>query len=145
MKEVVRSVLVPYADGEMFALVADVAAYPAFLPWCAGTRVLAQEGATTTARIDIDYHGVRAHFTTANAHHPPGSIVITLKDGPFRRLNGDWRFRALAADASKVELTLAYEFANGVLEAVIGPAFNHIAHTFVDAFVERATMVYGPR
>ena len=145
MKEVVRSVLVPYSAAEMFALVADVAAYPAFLPWCAGTRVLAQEGATATARIDIDYHGVRAHFTTANAHRPPDSIVITLKDGPFRSLHGDWRFKALADEASKVELALAYEFATSVLEAAIGPAFNHIAHTFVDAFVKRAAHVYGPR
>lgn len=145
MKEVVRSVLVPYSAAEMFALVADVAAYPRFLPWCAGTQVLAQQGATTTARIDIDFHGVRAHFTTDNAHHAPDSIVVTLKDGPFRSLHGNWRFSTLAADACKVELALAYEFATGVLEAVIGPAFNHIAHTFVDAFVKRAAAVYGPR
>jgi ribosome-associated toxin RatA of RatAB toxin-antitoxin module len=26
---------------------------------------------------------------------------------------------------------------------VIGPVFNHIANSFVDAFVHRATQVYG--
>jgi ribosome-associated toxin RatA of RatAB toxin-antitoxin module len=145
MQRVTRSVLVPYSASEMFALVAAVGDYPRFLPWCAGTQVLAQTATSMTARIDIDYHGVRAHFTTDNAHAPPTSIVITLKDGPFRHLQGEWHFRALAENAAKVELELAYEFATAVLDRVIGPVFNHIAHTFIDAFVKRAQTVYGPR
>lgn len=143
MQRVTRSVLVPYSASRMFALVAAVGDYPRFLPWCAGTRVIAQTETSMTARIDIDYHGVRAHFTTENAHNPPESIVITLKDGPFRHLHGQWHFRALGEDAAKVELELAYEFATALLDRVVGPVFNHIAHTFIDAFVKRAQTVYG--
>ena len=73
------------------------------------------------------------------------SIVITLVDGPFRHLHGEWRFRPLAEAASKVELELAYEFASGLLERAVGPVFDHIASTFVGAFVTRAESVYGPR
>ena len=135
MQRVTRSVLVPWSAAKMFALVAAVGDYPLFLPWCAGTEVLAQDASSMTARIDIDFHGVRAHFTTDNAQHPPDSIVFTLKEGPFRRLHGEWLFRALADDAAKVELNLAWEFATPVLDRVIGPVFNHIAHTFIDAFV----------
>ncbi len=91
-----------------------------------------------TARIDIDYHGVRAHFTTDNANHRPESIVVTLKDGPFRHLHGEWRFIALAPDACKIEFELAYEFKTHILERVVGPVFSHIANTFIDAFVRRA-------
>jgi ribosome-associated toxin RatA of RatAB toxin-antitoxin module len=145
MQCVKRSVLVPYAADEMFALVADVASYPQFLPWCAATGVLASSDNGMTARIDIDYRGVRAHFITDNAHHRPDSIVITLKDGPFRQLHGEWMFRTLGAAASKVELALSYEFATPILDRVIGPVFNHIANTFIDAFVARAQKVYGPR
>jgi ribosome-associated toxin RatA of RatAB toxin-antitoxin module len=145
MQRVTRSVLVPYGAGQMFALVADVAGYPRFLPWCAGTQVLSQQDNAMTARIDIDYHGVRAHFTTHNTHRPPEAIVITLADGPFRHLQGEWHFRALADDASKVELELAYEFATTMLDRVIGPVFNHVASTFIDSFVKRAQAVYGAR
>ncbi|MEO6748383.1 MAG: type II toxin-antitoxin system RatA family toxin [Casimicrobiaceae bacterium] len=145
MQRVTRSVLVPYSASEMFALVADVAAYPQFLPWCAATNVLASDARSMTARIDIDYHGVRAHFTTLNAHRPPESIGITLKDGPFRHLHGEWQFRALGDAAAKVELELAYEFATAILDRVIGPVFNHIANTFIDSFVKRAQAVYGGR
>jgi ribosome-associated toxin RatA of RatAB toxin-antitoxin module len=145
MRRVTHSVLVPYAAREMFELVDDVERYPAFLPWCGGAAVLEARADAKRARIDIDYHGVRAHFTTDNAHRPGEAIVVTLVDGPFRHLHGEWRFRPLAPTACKVELELAYEFATGMLERVVGPVFGHIASTFVDAFVLRARAVYGER
>ena len=145
MRQVIKTVLVPYAAGEMFELVDRVELYPAFMPWCGGTKVLAQRPGSKTARIDIDYHGVRAHFTTDNLNDPPSSILITLKDGPFRHLHGEWRFRTLKADACKVEFDLAYQFATSLLDGAIGPVFSHIANTFIDAFVRRAETVYGRR
>ena len=138
MQRVKKSVLVPYSAPRMFELVDRIEDYPRFLPWCAGTQVLATRTGGKTARVDIDYHGVRAHFTTDNVNDPPKSIVVTLKDGPFRHLHGEWRFRALKPDACKVEFELAYEFATPVLEALLGPVFNHVANTFVEAFVKRA-------
>ena len=143
MQRVMKSVLVPYAPARMFELVDRIDLYPQFLPWCGGTRILAQAENRKTARIDIDYHGVRAHFTTDNQNTPPDKIVITLKDGPFRHLHGEWHFRALAENACKIELELAYEFATQLLDAVIGPVFSHIANTFIDAFVARAEALYG--
>ena len=136
MPRVVKSVLIPYSARQMFDLVDDVTAYPEFLPWCSGATVLAQAAATKTARLEIDYRGVRAHFTTDNIAIPGKSIVVVLKDGPFRQLHGEWRFRALATQASKAEFVLNYEFATVVLEGIVGPVFNHIANTFIDAFVK---------
>jgi ribosome-associated toxin RatA of RatAB toxin-antitoxin module len=135
-------VLVPYSAADMFDLVDRVERYPEFLPWCAGATILDTHEGGKTARLDINYHGVRAHFTTDNANHPPESIVVTLNSGPFRHLHGEWRFLALAADACKVEFELAYEFTTHVLERVVGPVFGHIASTFIDAFVERAERLH---
>jgi ribosome-associated toxin RatA of RatAB toxin-antitoxin module len=143
VQRVKRSVLVSYSAAQMFALVDDVERYPEFLPWCGAAQVLEQHDAGKTARIDIDFHGVKAHFTTDNANFPPERIVITLNDGPFKHLHGEWRFRPLAADAAKVEFELAYEFANGLIEAIVGPVFNHIAGTFIDAFVRRAEKLHA--
>ncbi|HET8876375.1 MAG TPA: type II toxin-antitoxin system RatA family toxin [Casimicrobiaceae bacterium] len=141
MRAVKKSVLVPYSAAQMFELVDRVELYPQFLPWCGGTQVLEQGENRKTARIDIDYHGVRAHFTTGNVNDPPRSIVVTLKDGPFRHLHGEWRFIALSEHGCKVEFDLAYEFATSLLDRVIGPVFSHIANTFIDAFVKRAESV----
>ena len=143
MQCVKKSVLVPYASAEMFDLVDRVEQYPQFLPWCAGAQVLAAEERRKSARLDIDYHGVRAHFTTDNVNEPPERIVITLKDGPFRHLHGEWRFKALAASACKVELELAWEFRTPLLERVVGPVFGRIANTFIDAFVRRAESLHA--
>jgi ribosome-associated toxin RatA of RatAB toxin-antitoxin module len=138
-----KTVLVPYSAVQMFELVERIEDYPQFLPWCGGTTILERTSAETLARIDINYHGVKAHFTTANRNRPYEKILIKLRDGPFRRLDGTWRFRSLAPDGCKVELELYYEFATPVLARLIGPVFSHIANTFIDAFVRRAETVYG--
>ena len=145
MQSVRKSVLVPYSAAEMFELVDRIELYPQFLPWCSGTRALATHADGKTARVDINYHGVRAHFTTDNINRASESIVMTLRDGPFQHLHGEWRFVPLAADACKVELALAYEFATHLLERAVGPVFGHIANTFIDAFVRRAEAVYPRR
>ena len=129
----------------MFELVDDVESYPKFLPWCGGARVVERNGDRKTARIDIDYHGVRAHFTTDNVNRPPDAIVITLNDGPFRHLHGEWRFVALGDLGCRIEFELAYEFATMLLDKAIGPVFGHIANTLIDAFVRRAEAVYVTR
>jgi len=126
----------------MFDLVDRVERYPEFLPWCGGSQVIEEHAGGKTARIDIDYHHIKAHFTTDNVNRAPESIVVTLRDGPFRHLHGEWRFQRLSEDACKVEFELAYEFATPVLEMVVGAVFSHIANTFIDAFVRRAESVY---
>src|ERR1700716_1130447 len=85
MASVSKSVLVEHSAQQMFDLVERVEDYPEFLPWCGGTAILERTPAALVARIDINYHGVRAHFTTANRNERPERIVIELRDGPFRR------------------------------------------------------------
>ena len=142
MASVYKSVLVPYSAAQMFALVERSEDYPRFLPWCAGAQALERDGERVVVRVDIDFHGVRAHFTTDNRNLAPESIFMQLRDGPFRRLEGRWQFRELAATACKVEFDLDYEFSSAALAKVVGPVFDYIADSFIDAFVKRAEAVY---
>jgi len=145
MHRVERSVLVPYTAGQMFELVAAVADYPSFLPWCAGTHVRPRRDGLIDATIEIHYRGVRSRFTTCNDNRAPESIHMALVDGPFRRLSGDWQFRALGADACKVHLNLHYDFAPGLLGRAIAPVFENIAGSLVDSFTRRAEALYEVR
>ncbi|PWB58650.1 MAG: ubiquinone-binding protein [Nitrosomonadales bacterium] len=143
MAIVEKSVLVLHSAQQMFDLVDGVELYPQFLPWCGGTDVKWRDEASTVATVMIDYHRIKQSFTTENAKQIPSLIEMKLQDGPFRHLDGCWRFIALNESACKVEFKLHYEFSSKLLESLVGPVFNHITSNFVDAFVERAEKVYG--
>ncbi len=142
MAVVHKSVLLPFSAEQMFALVNDIEAYPKFLPWCGGTEILQREEHRVVASIAINYHGVKHAFTTENVNQPSTAIRMTLVEGPFRHLDGNWTFKPLRADACKVELDLHYEFASKLLDKVIGPVFHIIANNMVEAFCKRAEEVY---
>jgi ribosome-associated toxin RatA of RatAB toxin-antitoxin module len=145
MAEVKKIVLIEFTPAQIFELVDRVEDYPRFLPWCGGTELLARTDQVTAARLHINYHGIKAHFSTENEKDAPRKMVIRLKDGPFRQLDGLWQFTPLGETACKVEFHMRYEFASKLLEKAVGPVFNHIANTFVDSFVRRAEQVHGKR
>lgn len=145
MALVEKSVLIERSAQEMFELVDRVEDYPQFLPWCNRTELKFRDSAKTTATLYINYLSVKSHFTTENDKEFPLLMNIRLIDGPFRRLDGTWRFKPLAEHACKIEFALAYEFSSRTFEKVIGPVFSNIANTFVDAFVRRAEQIYGAR
>lgn len=143
MAQVEKSVLVEHSSHAMYSLVDSVEDYPLFLPWCGGTEVKWRDDMTTVATIHIDYMGVKQSFTTENSKSPHTEMNLSLQEGPFTHLQGHWRFLALGEGACKIEFRLSYAFSSRVLETVLTPVFNHIANTFVDAFVSRADKLYG--
>jgi len=142
MHKVEKTVLVMHSAEQMFALVDAVEDYPKFLPWCGGIDLLERTETSTSATLHINYHGLKQNFTTQNIKTFPHAMDINLKNGPFKHLDGSWRFIALRENACKIEFRLNYEFANSFLEKIIAPVFNHIATTFVDGFVKRADEIY---
>ncbi|MCB5191845.1 type II toxin-antitoxin system RatA family toxin [Methylobacillus arboreus] len=138
MAQVEKTVLVGHSAKRMFNLVDNVEAYPRFLPWCGGVDLHRQDEAVTEATLHIDYHGLKQKFTTENHKVFPTDMEIRLKSGPFKHLEGFWRFTPLAEDACKVQFRLQYEFSSILLEKLIAPVFSHIANTFVEAFVKQA-------
>lgn len=142
MAQVQKSVLINHSTSQMYALVDDVTKYPEFLPWCGGVDLIKQDEISTIATLHIAYHGLHQKFTTENHKAYPSLMEIKLKDGPFKQLEGVWRFIALNESACKIEFMLNYEFSNSFLEKIIAPVFSHIANTFVDGFVTRADEVY---
>ena len=143
MESVEKTVLVAYSAEQMFSLVDHVEDYPKFLPWCGGARVAPLEDNAALATVYIDYHGLKQSFTTENRRSPPHQIDITLQDGPFKHLDGRWRFIPLSPSACKIEFSLHYEFSNKLLGKMFGPVFHYIATSFVDAFIQRAEKVYA--
>ena len=146
-----KTVLLWHPPRAMYALVVDVEAYPTFLPWCDRAEVLERREDGLTARLHLQYAGIRQSFTTRNVHDPDRSVRLSLVDGPFSTLEGFWLFKPIVqpggteAAACRIEFELRYAFANALLEAAISPVFDRIAETFVDSFVKRAEQVHGER
>lgn len=146
MSQIQRSALVHYSAAEMYDLVNDVEAYPAFLPWCKSAKILSQTEIDMTANVEIARGILNKTFTTHNRLDKHQKIDIELVDGPFRQLQGYWKFDALKTEnACKVSLQLDFEFNNAMMSIAAGPIFTQIANSLVDAFSKRAEEVYGVR
>lgn len=137
-----KSVLVGFSAQKMFALVDAVEAYPEFLPWCGGSKVIYRDDTRTLATIHINYHGAKQSFTTDNAKEAPQRMTVRLVQGPFKMLDGEWRFTTLNEQACRIDFRLRYEFSSKLLEKLVGPVFSYISNTLVDAFVKRAEKLF---
>jgi len=138
MPTINRSALVPHTTEEMFQLVDDIDRYVEFLPWCTESRVLERSEDEVTATIMLSKGSLNKAFTTRNLLQKHKMIEMRLVNGPFKHLQGFWRFDSLNDHACKVSLDLDYEFSSKLVALAIGPVFNQIANTLVDAFVTRA-------
>ena len=138
MRIVERHAMVPYSAEQMYVLVDNIEAYAEFLPWCAETRILTQTESTMEASILMKKAGINHWFTTSNAIDKNESIKMTLVNGPFKQLDGEWKFTEFDPDASKIELDLNFEFSGGLGTTLIAPIFTQIANTLVDSFCKRA-------
>jgi ribosome-associated toxin RatA of RatAB toxin-antitoxin module len=143
MAEVNSSVLVAHSASRMFALVDAIEKYPEFLPWCGGTELIFRDARVTRAIIHINFRGIRQRFSTENTKREPELMQIRLIEGPFKTLEGSWRFTDLNGAGCKIELNLRYEFSSRLLEKLVGSVFSYIAKSLVDAFVKRANGIYG--
>lgn len=146
MKTVHKSVLINHTPQQMFDLVTDISSYPQFLPWCDHAAVRSRDDSGMVAELGMALGGMRKTFVTRNTHVPGERVTMTLVEGPFSRLDGDWRFHPVgegAPQACKVELQLHYGFSSRALALLVGPVFDRIAASLVDAFVARARKIYG--
>ena len=146
MKSVHKSVLIWYSAREMYDLVVDIERYPDFLPWCDHGQVLERTENGMTAEVGLSFKGVRQSFVTRNEHVPGSEVRLHLVRGPFSQLEGVWTFTPVGGEgerACRVDLKLTYGFASTLLAGLVGPVFDRIALSLVDAFVARAQQVYG--
>lgn len=137
-----RSALVQYSAQQMFDLVNDVEAYPQYMDGCVSAKVLQRGEDWLEARLVLSKAGVTQSFVTRNRLQAPELMTLSLVDGPFRKLEGAWRFTPLAADACKVSFTLDFELQNRLLGMAAGRLFESVTNKQVDALCARAKQIY---
>ncbi len=129
----------------MFVLIDDVEAYPEFLPWCNDTEVHKRTDNVVDATLELHKGSLSNHFTTRNTRREFETIEIALIGGPFRVLQGGWRFTEIGEEGCKVTLELEFEFENKLIDMMFGAFFEDTCNSLVDAFTKRARVVFGAR
>lgn len=132
----------------MFNLVADVSAYPQFVPLCESLTVRTRgrdgESDVLIADMSIAYKALRESFTSrVTLYQDASQILVEYLDGPFEHMQNRWTFRAIGPLACDVEFFIDYEFNSTALRLVMGKLFDKAFRKFSAAFEARADQVYG--
>ncbi|HEY5226721.1 MAG TPA: SRPBCC family protein [Methylovirgula sp.] len=140
---------VQHSAAEMFALVADVQAYPKFLPLCRDLRLRESRETADGKRVlladmEVGYKAIHETFTSRVACDPARlEILVEYVDGPFKHLENKWRFVETGPSSCTVEFDIVYEFRNRALAFLVGGMFDTAFRKFAEAFETRANTVYG--
>ncbi|MBT8456158.1 MAG: type II toxin-antitoxin system RatA family toxin [Rhodobacteraceae bacterium] len=137
----------PYTAQQMYDLVADVARYPEFLPWCAASRVrsVTPKGAAQVMDADlvISFKVFREKFGSRVTLWPEEKRIDTeYLEGPFKYMKSNWAF-ADVEGGCEVTFFVDFEFRNAILQSVIGVVFNDAMRRIVRAFERRAAELYS--
>lgn len=140
--------ILPYRADQMFALVADVARYPEFLPWTAAARIRSRSpiegGELMEADLVISFKVFRERFGSRVTLLPGQNRILTeYIDGPFRHLKSVWTFADRPEGGCEVGFEVDFEFRNAILAGIIGLVFNEAMQRVVRAFESRAKALYG--
>ena len=137
----------PYSAQQMYDLVADVGAYPEFLPWCAAARVRRvipqADHDVMEAELVISFKVFRERFASRVVLWPDAHKIDTeYLDGPFRYMKSNWGFCDIEGGC-EVSFFVDFEFRNAILQGIIGVVFNEAMQRIVRAFERRAATLHG--
>jgi len=145
---------VRHSAAEMFDLVADIEAYPGFVPLCKALRIRrrsedAEGRVILIADMEVGYKAIRERFTSkVTCNRAKLTILAEYIDGPFKSLENHWSFTDQASEEAQaplclVDFAIAYEFKSQMLAALAGGVFDTAFRKFASAFEQRADAVYG--
>lgn len=135
--------LLPYKPRQLYDLVADVARYPEFLPWCQAARVRQKDERLMIADLVIGFKMVRERYTSRVVLDPEQlTINASHAEGPFKKLENHWRFEAVE-QGCLLKFHVDFEFRSRLLQRLIEVFFEQATHKMVAAFEARAKELYG--
>jgi coenzyme Q-binding protein COQ10 len=135
--------IVPYTPEQMYRLVADIARYPEFLPWCLDTKILRATNHEVIADLTAGYKFMRERFRSKVALDPVNLIIdVDYLSGPLKQLDTVWQFVS-HTDGCLIDFKVVFEFQSKILQNMAMMFFNEVVKRMVGSFEKRATEIYG--
>lgn len=130
---------------DMFHLVADVARYPEFLPWCLASRIRSQSDDKMVADLIIGFQMFKERFTShVRLDKQAMEIHVEYAEGPFKYLKNTWRFIEHPSGC-EIDFYVDFEFNSRILQTVIESLFTEAVKRMVGAFEARADALFTPK
>ena len=127
---------------QLFALVADVAKYPEFLPWCLAARIRTKQQDKLIADLVIGFRMFKERFTShVSLDEAAGEIHVEYAEGPFKYLKNTWVFLP-HDEGCEIDFYVDFEFNSRILQTVIESLFTEAVKRMVGAFEARADALY---
>lgn len=133
----------PYTPVQLFDLIADVGAYPEFLPWCKSSRILERSEQRMLADLTIGYKIFQEKFTSEVFLDRPREISVRYVSGPMTHLTNRWGFQSKGKKSTALSFDVDFDFRSPLLSSVMGVFFDRAFLKMVEAFERRAADIYG--
>ncbi len=143
LKKITRTERVQFTAEQMYEIVNNIELYPDFVHWCDYAKVLSQTETNLTATVTMALGKFRHSFTTENEMQPGKNISVSLVEGPFRHLKGNWEFNSEGENSCAVTVYMEFEFSNRLMKLAFEKIFIHIVDTLIETFTQRARQIYS--
>ncbi|RZI98093.1 MAG: type II toxin-antitoxin system RatA family toxin [Brevundimonas sp.] len=140
--------ILPYAPDQLAALVADVAAYPDFVPWVTSMRVWnPRDEAPGVTLLDaeaaVGFSFLTERFSTWVRHDRNApKVEVSLIRGPFKHLKNRWEFFA-DPGGTRVEFMIDFAFKTRLLDVMLQANFDRAVSKLMSCFEAEAGRRYG--
>jgi coenzyme Q-binding protein COQ10 len=140
--------ILPYQPGQLAELVADVRAYPAFVPWVTAMRVWnARDEAPGVTLMDaeaaVGFAFLKERFSTWVRHDRNApKVEVGLIRGPFRHLKNRWEFFPDPA-GTRIEFMIDFSFKSSLLNAMLQANFDRAVSKLMACFEAEARRRFG--
>lgn len=140
--------ILPYAPDQLAALVADVRAYPDFVPWVTSMRTWNRreeraDVCVEDAEATVGFSFLKERFSTWVRYDRNRPMVeVGLLRGPFHHLKNRWEFFPDPA-GTRVEFMIDFAFRSRLLDGMLQANFDRAVGKLMSCFEARAHALYG--
>lgn len=140
--------ILPYAPDQLADLVAEVEAYPRFLPWVTTMRVWnprteAVGVDVVDAEAGVGFSFLRERFSTWVRHDRNlPKVEVGLLRGPFKHLNNRWEFHP-HPEGTRLEFMIDFVFKSRMLDLMLQANFDLAVGKLIGCFEDEARRRYG--
>ena len=131
---------------QLIHLVLDIEKYPAFVPFCIGSKVHEKKAQGNLLLIVGDLTIGKGPFkdtykSDVKYNKKEDSIFVTNLDGPLKHLKNTWHFKE-ENNVTEVSFVVDFELKNEFLNIVMTKSFQFALDKIAEAFQKRAENLF---